>query len=118
MGKIGRCCNCVWNCTICRAFAQDVNDAERASIHESNLTFYYQKYFRKSLNPKNFGLTTNTELCGLVKDAVKIEDKEQMLTSVLADEPESFDMFLKLTEENRRERRRRLEAGDESQKVK
>merc|ERR1712187_913173 len=87
-------------------------------IHESNLAFYFNKYYRKALNAKNFGVTTNAELCALVKDTVKIDDGEQVLASVIDTEPETFDIFVKLTEENRRERKRRVEAGDESQKLK
>ena len=30
--------------------------------------FYYNKYFRKTMTPKYFGVTTNSELCDLAKD--------------------------------------------------
>merc|ERR1712217_910636 len=99
------------------AFRKDVDDPERSSIPDAHLAYYYNKYFKKTLNPKNFGKTTNSELCVLVKDTV-IDDSEGMLCPVLEDEPCSFDIFVKLTEESRRERKRRLEAGDESQKLK
>merc|ERR1712190_85500 len=100
------------------AFRKDVDDPERTSIPDAHIAFYYNKYFKKTLNPKNFGKATNSDLCVLVKDTVKIDEAELVLSSVLADEPDSFDMFVKLTEENRRERKRRIEAGDESQKLK
>merc|ERR1712217_428457 len=96
------------------AFSKDVDDPERASIPDAHIAYYYNKYYKKTLNPKNFGKTTNSELCILVKDTAKIDEKELVLSSVLADEPDSFDMFVKLTEENRRERKRLIEAGDES----
>merc|ERR1712217_209791 len=82
------------------AFRKDVNDPERASIPDAHIAYYYNKYYKKTLNPKNFGKTTNSELCILVKDTAKIDEKELVLSSVLADEPDSFDMFVKLTEEN------------------
>jgi len=42
-----------------QAFAKDVNDPDRIGINESNFVFYYQKYFNKQINPKNFGHSTN-----------------------------------------------------------
>merc|ERR1712061_55007 len=41
-----------------------------------------------------------------------------VLESTLSEEPETFDVFVKLTEENRRERQRRIDAGDETAKIK
>jgi len=100
------------------AYRRDVNDPERIGIHDSHIAFYYTKYFRKQLNPKYFGVSTNTELCKLVKDTVTIKDDMQVLTSVLAEDTETFDIFVKLTEEGRRERQRRIDAGDETAKLK
>lgn len=100
------------------AFRKDVDDPERASIPDAHIAFYYNKYFKKTLNAKNFGKNTNSDLYALVKDTVKIHETESILCSALEDEPHSFDIFVKLAEEHRRERKRRLEAGDESQKLK
>jgi len=35
------------------AMRKDVKDADRNKIHIDNLTFYYQKYFKKVLNLKS-----------------------------------------------------------------
>merc|ERR1712039_533020 len=85
---------------------------------ETHLAFYYNKYYRKTLNAKYFGVNTNLELCTLVKDTVKFSENPQVLTSVMGEEPENFDMFVRLTEEHRRERQRRIDAGDETAKLK
>ena len=37
----------------------------RPGIHESHLGFYYNKYFRKPLNIKFFGVSTAVELCAI-----------------------------------------------------
>jgi len=100
------------------AYRKDVDDPERIGIHEPHLAFYYNKYYRKQLNPKYFGLSTNFELVKLVKDTVAITEDTQVLTSVLDGDTEEFDIFVKLTEENRRERQRRIDAGDETAKLK
>jgi len=100
------------------AFKKDVDDPERVGIYEPHLAFYYNKYYRKQLNPKYFGLSTNAEVVKLVKDTVAITQDTQVLTSVLDGDTEEVDIFVKLTEEHRRERQRRIDAGDETAKVK
>jgi len=100
------------------AFKRDVDDPERIGIHETHLAFYYHRYYRKQLTPKHFGASTNTELCKLVKDTVLIDEESMVLTSQLAEETEDVTYFVKRTEENRRERQRRIDAGDETARVK
>ncbi|CAE8713309.1 unnamed protein product [Polarella glacialis] len=100
------------------AFQKDVNDPDRAGIPENHLAFYYNKYFKKGLNPKLFSLSTNLELFALLKDTVAIPADTQVLTSQLPAELESLGIFVKLTEENRRERQRRIDAGDETARLK
>jgi len=100
------------------AFMKDADDPERLGVHEQHLSFYYNRYFRKTLNPKYFGMSTNDELCKIVKDTVALSEDTHILTSQLAEETESVDIFVKLTEEQRRERQRRIDAGDETAKLK
>lgn len=100
------------------AFRKDVDDDDRPGVHEQHLSFYYNKYFRKNLNPKHFAVNSNSELVALVKDTVVIGEDSQVLVSALADETEEFDIFVKQTEEKRRERQRRIDAGDETAKIK
>jgi len=100
------------------AFRKDVDDPERIGVHETHLAFYYNKYFRKTLSPKHFGVASNADLCLLVKDTVRLSEDTQVLTSMLSEETETFDIFVKNTEERRRERQRRIDAGDETAKLK
>lgn len=103
--------------TLQLAFKKDVDDPERVGIHETHLGFYYNKYYRKQLNPKYFGVSTNAELIKLAKDCAMI-DGEVLASNLEDDKIDEMDHFVKLTEENRRERQRRIDAGDETAKLK
>merc|ERR1712039_750448 len=100
------------------AFRKDVDDPDRPGVHDQHMAFYYNKYFRKNLNVKHFNVTSNKELCDLVKDTVAMNEEDKVLTGKLEEETEDFVAFVKLTEENRRERQRRIDAGDETAKIK
>jgi len=100
------------------AFMKDVDDEERVGIHESNLAFYYNKYYKKTLNSKHYGKDTNTALLDLIKDTVTIDSEKSVLSSQLNDDVDQLDIFVKLTEECRRERQRRVDAGDETARLK
>jgi len=98
--------------TLAHAFKQDVNDAERMGVHVDHLVFYYNKYFRKELNSKYFGVENFEELAGFVGDSAKISSKK-VLESHLSGDLDSFDIFVKLTEECRRERLLLIDSGKE-----
>eukprot|EP00444_Apocalathium_aciculiferum_P030363 CAMPEP_0183444692 /NCGR_PEP_ID=MMETSP0370-20130417/95862_1 /TAXON_ID=268820 /ORGANISM="Peridinium aciculiferum, Strain PAER-2" /LENGTH=879 /DNA_ID=CAMNT_0025635129 /DNA_START=59 /DNA_END=2698 /DNA_ORIENTATION=- len=98
------------------AFKKDVNDEEHPGIHESNIGFYYSKYFRKQLNPKFFGVETIAELSALVADTVKWD--AEIFGTPLTCEASDLAMFTRLTESCRRIRQRRLAAGDETARLK
>lgn len=101
------------------AFKKDVNDPERVGIHESHLPFYYSKYFRKTVDvKKQFGVETNPQLLALIKDTIDLNSTNQVLEAVLPEDLENFDVFVKKTEESRRERQKRLDAGDETVRLK
>jgi len=101
-----------------QAFEKDVNDPERPGMHESHLTFYYSKYFQKAITPKLYGVDSNIELSEFVKDVVIVSKETGILEPVLkADQRGSHDIFVKLTEESRRQRQRRMDAGDDTAKV-
>merc|ERR1719221_2056936 len=100
------------------AFRKDVDDPERPGIHEDHLSFYYQKYYHKQLNPKHYGKESNAEVVDLVKDTVVIDKAPPVLKSELSDDTDAVDIFVKLTEDNRRERQRRIDAGDETARLK
>lgn len=100
------------------AFRHDAKDPERTGIHPEHLPFYYNRYYKKALNPKNYGVDTVEELIDLVKDTALADSRSKVVESMVADDLESNDIFVKLTEENRRDRQRRIDTGDESAKLK
>jgi len=100
------------------AFKKDINDPDRTKIPEKDLAFYYNKYFRKNFAYANFQCKQMSELADLIKDVVKFSEGATCLESVLEEEDASFVTFVKLTEEHRRERQRRVDAGDETADLK
>merc|ERR1711920_458338 len=91
------------------AFKKDVNDDDRPFIPESHLAFYYQKYHKRILSPKLFGKDNVTELLTMIKDTANITDDALVVATA---EDASFDLYLRLAEELRRARQRRIDAGD------
>jgi len=96
------------------AFVHDVADPERVGVPLEHIAFYYFKYFKKGLSPKNFGVETIDDVLGLVRDAVIVSPKSRVLESQVSGEYDSNEIFLKLAEEDRRDRQRRLDAGDQT----
>lgn len=94
------------------AFKRDMNDPDRFSFHENNLEFYYNKYFRRALDPRQFGVNSVGELLRLVADTVD-SSKNSVLIPHLSDDtpPENF---VRLTEDGRRERQLGIDAGNET----
>merc|ERR1712135_85019 len=68
------------------AFRRDVNDPERLGIHDTNVAFYYNKYYRKVFNTKCFGVDTNAQLVDLVSDSVMFNPKTNVLESLLSED--------------------------------
>jgi len=100
-----------------QGFQHDANDPERKGIHESNVAFYFNKYYKKPLNLQMYGCETNADICELISDTIQI-GKDRVLEGQLEANMENYDIFVKLTEEGRRKRQRRIDAGDESGKLK
>merc|ERR1719189_41202 len=98
-------------------FKMDVNDAERPSFHESHLPFYYYKYFKKQLNVKQFGVESNAELVKLIEDTVEVAQKNAIVEAQLSEDT-PLESFIRLTEDHRRERLNRVDAGDEAAALK
>ncbi|CAE6964894.1 unnamed protein product [Symbiodinium natans] len=100
------------------SFKKDVNDPDRVAIPEAHLSFYYSKYFKKQMNLKQFGVSELADFVKLVKDTVAVSEDSKMFSTILDDELESIDMLVKFTEESRKERQRRIDAGDETARLK
>jgi len=98
------------------AFTKDADDPDRKGVHLDHLGFYYQKYFKKTLNLKFYGLETNNELVSLVEDSIRL--KGSVIESRLPESLESLGIFVKITEESRRDRTRLIDLGEESAKLK
>mmetsp|Transcript_38782 Transcript_38782/g.111988 ORF Transcript_38782/g.111988 Transcript_38782/m.111988 type:complete len:729 (-) Transcript_38782:48-2234(-) len=99
------------------AFKQDLNDPDRPSFGENHLAFYFSKYFKKAFNLKGYGVEKLSEFVELIKETVSIGEKNGFLKPELEADASPSD-FVKVTEEHRRERQRRIDAGDETAKVK
>jgi len=100
------------------SFKRDVNDPDRIGIHADHLAFYYNKYFKKQLSTKFYGVETVKELLELIRDTVVVNRKNQVVEPQLPDDMESLGIFIMLTEEARRDRNRRIDLGDDSAKLK
>jgi len=100
-----------------QAFRKDLDDPERPTFHESHFGFYYTKYFHKQFNLKAFGVETLADLLCLIKDTALVEGDNDMLKSELGEDTPSTN-FVKLAEEHRRDRQRRVDAGDETAELK
>uniref|UniRef100_A0A7S1F936 Uncharacterized protein n=1 Tax=Noctiluca scintillans TaxID=2966 RepID=A0A7S1F936_NOCSC len=94
------------------AFKKDLDDPERTNFHESHLPFYYGKYFKKQLNMRFFGTDKVTDLIALITDTIELKPDGMAECLLAEDTPHSN--ILKLAEAHRRERQRRLDAGDET----
>merc|ERR1712129_547325 len=75
-----------------------------------------EKTEEKKEEEKKYGMTDLKGVLGLVKDTVSIQDG--LVHSQLSDGLESLDIFVKLTEQARRDRMRRIDAGDETVRLK
>jgi len=95
------------------SFKKDVNDEDRAGIHVDHVDFYYQRYFKKPFIPMAFGKETVKDVIELAKDVVFIDGKG-VLVNRLQGEMESYQVFIKITEEIRRFRAIRIDMGEES----
>jgi len=95
------------------SFRMDVNDPERPSFHEKHLPFYYNRYFNKTFSLKTYGVSSVVELLELVRDTMEVTPGSSILDAQLAEDT-PMDNFVKLTEDERRERLRRLDMGDEA----
>jgi len=94
------------------AFKKDLNDPDRVSFPENHLDFYYTKYFKKSFSPKTFGKQKVADVIELIRDSVALGDRGFL--SALLDEDTPAAKFVNLAEEHRRDRQRRVDAGDET----
>jgi len=100
------------------SFQQDVKEEDRKCMHIDNLAYYYQKYTKKLLSTTQLGFEDVPRLVNsFLKDAVQVDPKTNIL-KVSIPLMESFDVFVMLTEEARRDRERRVALGDTTVQIK
>eukprot|EP00429_Kryptoperidinium_foliaceum_P083983 CAMPEP_0176217372 /NCGR_PEP_ID=MMETSP0121_2-20121125/17660_1 /TAXON_ID=160619 /ORGANISM="Kryptoperidinium foliaceum, Strain CCMP 1326" /LENGTH=922 /DNA_ID=CAMNT_0017556503 /DNA_START=15 /DNA_END=2781 /DNA_ORIENTATION=+ len=99
------------------AFKRDLNDPDRPSFGEQHLGYYYSKYFKKTFDMKIFGVQTFAEFIELIKETIAVNEETTFLTALLSDDTPLED-FVRHTEAHRRERQQRIDAGDETAKLK
>jgi len=92
------------------AFKRDSTEPGRKGIQLEHLAYYYNKYYKKLLNPKSYGVGSIMDVVGLINDTIVVVSN--VVESQLVGEVESNDIFVRLTEESRRLRQRRIDGGD------
>lgn len=103
---------------LAHSFGKDVDDSDRTAMHLDHLVFYYQKYLSKNLNAQTYGVQTPLELLQLIRDTIYVQEKNHAIESLIPADLETHAVFIKLTEEARRQRFLALEMGDETAKLK
>jgi len=99
------------------AFRRDLNDPDRPSFTERDLCFYFNRYFKKTFNLKNFAAQDFSAFAALVRDTIEVKAETSFLEPKLGEET-PYTHFLKLVEYSRRERHQRFDAGDETAELK
>eukprot|EP00927_Polykrikos_kofoidii_P034873 TRINITY_DN29494_c0_g1_i1.p1 TRINITY_DN29494_c0_g1~~TRINITY_DN29494_c0_g1_i1.p1 ORF type:complete len:472 (+),score=94.03 TRINITY_DN29494_c0_g1_i1:180-1418(+) len=87
-------------------------------IHPNNISFYYSKFYKKALSLDTFGVDDITALVDLVKDTVVIGRRSGALESHLPADIGENAVFVRLAEESRRDRHRRIHIGDPTAELK
>lgn len=95
------------------SFRKDVTDADLPGMHVDTIPFYYNRYLRKNFAASHYGCDTNQKVIELVKDTVSLNDKK-VLVPELSEDLDNFDIFLKLTEDCRRERQLNIDLGEKA----
>jgi len=100
------------------AFAHDVADPERPGVHINHLGFYYKKYFKKDLSPKDFGVDSVQSVLDIAGDSMLYLTPKEVVSSQLDGDFESLAVFAKLAEAARRHRQLRISLGEEGAALK
>merc|ERR1711966_289380 len=66
----------------------------------------YMQYYKKSLNPKNCGVETVEAVLALVRDTAIVGVRSKLVEPTVTDELAFNDIFVRLTEDARRNRKR------------
>jgi len=103
-----------------RSFKRDIDDPDRLRMPVQHLEFYYQKYFKKKFSPESYGFESVAAILEMFQDTLSVETQHQLLVSRLPEDDASaakMEGYLKLAERDRRDRMRRLAAGDATARI-
>jgi len=101
---------------LCQAFLIDAADPEREGIPEVHVEHYWKIYFHHHFEPRKLGAASLDAALKVLKEPLRLVDAEsgpRLLQSTL-DKETPFEVFVASVEAYRRDRTRRIEAGDES----
>lgn len=90
-----------------------MNDPGRVSFHESHTQFYFETFWGKELSLRSYGVESIAELLRMVRDTIEVLPNNSVLDPQLSDDT-PLENFVRLTEDYRRDRLRKLDAGDQT----
>jgi len=100
------------------AFRRDVNDPERTGFHEKHFDHYYSLYCRgRHFSLAAYGAKAVGDLVALVHDTIELT-KPGMQLEALHPAETPFHNFVRLAEEERRNRQCAIDSGDSSAALK
>jgi len=100
------------------AVKRETNDPDKPGVPPDEVAGYYTKYYKKTLNPKNYGVDSVENVLELVKDTAITGRRSEQVEPMISDDLAYNDVFVRLTEECRRDRKRRVDAGEEGAALK
>jgi len=98
------------------SFVNDVKDDAHVGVFMDLLPHYYELYYKRAFFAPQYGCENLSLLVTMLQDTVSFNKKNKIVGPELPIET-PYAIFVKLTEESRRERVARIEAGDESAKL-
>jgi len=100
---------------LAHTFIIDVDDPDRPGIPEEHIPHYYALYHGTKCDPGKLGVQTVPQLLKLLKEPVElVTERGSTILKSKIDKDTAIDYFVKRIEVYRRDRNRRIEAGDES----
>lgn len=99
------------------AFRKDLDDPDRPSFPAQHLQHYYSKYFSRSFSPSVFSFDKMADFLEIIRMVITENEETTLIVTELAEDtpPETF---MKLAEDHRRDRSRRVDAGYETAMLK
>lgn len=100
---------------ILRFFKKEVDAKTRAGIHKNLFRDYFKLYMMRDFMPEHYGADNMDKFWEMMADTVSVDDNGLLVCE--NEETTAMSVFIRLTEEARRERQRRIDAGEEGAKL-